>query len=89
MTAKPIVLPTSYTTEVPTTFLHSSPELRVFLVVDIALLVMACLGLIYVIRHSFLTNRSKRRHNLGFKSRQRFPCKSGGLVDHVGRTTPS
>jgi hypothetical protein len=83
MTTKQIFLPTSYTTEVPMTFLPSSPELRMFLVVDIAFLIMACLGLIYVVRRSFFTDRLKRRRqNRGFKSRQRFPCNHCRYFSH-------
>jgi hypothetical protein len=75
MTTKQIFLPTNCTTEVSTTSLPSSPELRIFLVVDIAFLIMGCLGLIYVVRHSFFADRSKRRrHLLSFKSRHRLPC---------------
>jgi hypothetical protein len=83
MTTKQIFLPTSYTTEILTPSLPSSPELRMFLVVDIAFLIMACLGLIYVVRRSFFTDRSKRRrHHLGFKSRHRLSCNRCRYFSH-------
>jgi hypothetical protein len=75
MTTKQIFRPTSYTTGVLTSSLPSSPELRVILAVDIAFLIMGCLGLIYILRQSFFTDRSKRRrHLLSVKSRHRLPC---------------
>jgi hypothetical protein len=66
---------TGHGTSAMTTFPPSSPELRLLLVVDITFLIVACLGLIYVVRHSFFADRLKRwRHAVGFKSRHRFSC---------------
>jgi hypothetical protein len=63
------------TTEIPTTPPLSSPGLRAFLVLDIAFLIMACLGLIYVVRSSWFADRWKRRHHTdGFKTRHQFSC---------------
>jgi hypothetical protein len=63
------------TTEVPTTPPLSSPGLRAFLVLDATLLIVACLGLIYVVTSSRLANRLRReRPKLSFKLRHKFSC---------------
>jgi hypothetical protein len=63
------------TTEAPTTPLLSSPGLRAFLVLDMAFLIMACLGLIYVVHSSWFADRWKRRQqNANFKTRNQFAC---------------
>jgi hypothetical protein len=63
------------TTEAPTAPTLNSPGLRAFLVLDIAFLIMACLGLIYVVRSSWFADRWKRRqHTDGFKRRNQFAC---------------
>jgi hypothetical protein len=83
MLGKLISSPISNTTEVSHTFLPSDPGLRVFLVIDTAFLIMACLGLIYIVRSSFFADRSKRRqHNIGFKSCHRLPCNHCRYFSH-------
>jgi hypothetical protein len=65
------------TTTAPTTFPPNSPALRMFLVVDAAFLILACLGLIYVVSNSWFADRLKRRRQamaIGFKSRPPFSC---------------
>jgi hypothetical protein len=75
MLGKLISSPISHTTEVSHTFLPSDPGLRVFLVVDLAFLIMAGLGLIYIVRSSFFVDRFKpQRYAVDFKSRHRCSC---------------
>jgi hypothetical protein len=67
--------PIGHGTAAPTAFPPNSPGLRMFLVVDVVFLMIACLGLVYVVRSSWFADRLKQRQQAnGFRAQQRFSC---------------
>ncbi len=67
-------LPIDHGTAAPTTFPPSSSGLRMLLVMDVAFLMITCVGLVYAVSRLWSANRLKWRQVIGSRSRHRLVC---------------